>query len=239
MIRPGFRRVQDVSADVGWGEVLRIAPQWLLCRRYLGLTADLRKATLEHAQSPGIRVANLETGDVPALRACDPAMTREEVARRLDEGQRCTLGWWGGELAHHRWDSASPVHLSYLGRVLRPGPGQQVVVGIYTAPAFRGRGIAGAVMMDACRRARAAGVTRLVWLAAWWNVRSFALAEQLLSRVEGTVGYWALGPWRRYFSSGHVRLEPDGSVSIEVSETREGRPDASSAAAPSGAGRQC
>jgi GNAT superfamily N-acetyltransferase len=231
-----FRRVQDVSVDVGWGEVLRVAPQWLVCRRYLGLVADLRDANLERPELPGIRVAGLDAGDVPALSACDPAMTRQEVARRLDEGQRCTLGWCGGELAHHRWDSRSPVLLPYLGRALRPVPGDQIVVGIYTAPAFRGRGIAGAVMMDACRRARASGVTRLVWLAAWWNVRSLALAEQLVSRVEGTVGYWALGPWRRYFASGRVRLEPDGSVRIEAPGIRGGRPDPSSAAR---ATRQC
>jgi hypothetical protein len=30
MAGSAFSRVQDVSADVGWREVLRIAPQWLV-----------------------------------------------------------------------------------------------------------------------------------------------------------------------------------------------------------------
>jgi RimJ/RimL family protein N-acetyltransferase len=201
--------------------------------------AELRDLELERPRHPEIRVTALDAADVPALSASDRAMSREEVARRLEEGQRCTLGWWGRELAHHRWDSTSPVHLSYLGRVLRPGRGDQVVVGIYTVPAFRGRGIAGAVMMDASRRARAVGVSRLVWLAAWWNTRSLALAEQFASRVEGTVGYWALGACRRYFASGHIRLEPDGSVRIDAAEARARTPGASSSPSPSGAARQC
>lgn len=225
--------------DVGWLAVLRIAPQWLICRRYLGFVANLHDSALERPQPPEIRVTGLDAASVPAVSALDRAMTREEVARRLEEGQQCTLAWWGRELAHYRWDSTSPVHLPYLGRVLRPERGDQVVVGLYTAPAFRGRGIAGAVMMDAGRRARAAGVSRLVWLAAWWNTRSLALGEQIASRVEGAVGYWALGPCRRYFASGHIRLEPDGSFRIDAAEPSVRCPNRSSLSSPSGARRQC
>ncbi len=157
----------------------------------------------------------LEPADLPAISALDPTMNQEEATRRLEEGQQCTLGWWGHELAHIRWDSTGPVRLPYLGRVLRPGSGDQVVVGIFTAPAFRGRGVAGAVMMDSARRARAVGVRRWVWLAAWWNRRSLALSDQMTARVQGTVGYWALGAWRRYFASGRIRLGPDGSFRID------------------------
>jgi GNAT superfamily N-acetyltransferase len=210
-----LRRVQDVSADIGWRGLLRIAPQWLVCRRYLALAADLEGLTLDRPSRPELRVTGLEPADVTALCALEPGMTREEVARRLASGQRCTLGWWGRELAHVRWDSAAPVHLPFLGRVLEPGPDDEIVVSIYTAPAFRGHGIAGAVMVDTARHARDAGVRRWVWLAAWWNRRSLALADQFASRVEGTVGYWKLGRWRRYFASGRVRLEPDGTIRFD------------------------
>jgi GNAT superfamily N-acetyltransferase len=215
-----FGRVQDVSADVGWRDVLVIAPQWLVCRRYLGFVADLHGLDLECPRPPDIRVTPLDARDVPALSAVDRTLTREEVARRLDAGQECTLGWCGRELAHARWDSTVPVYLPYLGRVLRPGPDEQIVVGIYTAPAFRGRGIARMVMMDTATRARAVGVSRWVWLAAWWNARSLRLARQFESRVAGTVGCWILGPYRRYFATGHIRLEPDGSVSMDTAGLR-------------------
>jgi GNAT superfamily N-acetyltransferase len=234
-----LRRVRDVSADVGWREVLRIAPRWLVCRRYFGIVADLGDLAPERARPAEIRVTNLDAADLPALAALDPAMTREEVARRLREGQQCTLGWWGRELAHHRWDSTGPTRLPYLGRVLRPGCGDQLVVGIYTAPSLRGRGLAGAVMMDASRRARAVGVSRLVWLAAWWNTPSMALSEQVASRVVGTVGYWALGPWRRYFATGRVWIEPDGSVRIDAAAPDVRGPKEASRPSASGATRQC
>jgi hypothetical protein len=232
-------RVQDLSTDMGWRGVLRIAPRWLVCRRYFGVVADLHGLDLERPRPPEIRVAPLGAREVPALSEVVRTMTRDEVARRLDEGQQCTLGWWGEELAHVRWDSTVPVYLPYLGRVLRPGPGDQIVVGIHTAPAFRGRQLAGAVMMDTARRARAAGVSRLVWLVAWWNVRSLALTDQLVSQVQGTVGYWALGPCRRYFASGRVRLGADGAVCIDEVARGVRRPDARPAPPASGAKRQC
>ena len=215
MAQSTLRRVRDLSADIGWREFLKIAPQWLVCRRYLALAADLEGLVLDRPSRPELRVTGLEPADVAALCALEPVMTREEVARRLAAGQRCTLGWWGRELAHVRWDSPAPVHLPFLERVLQPGPGDEIVVGIYTAPAFRGHGIAGAVMVDTARRARDAGARRWVWLAAWWNRRSLALADQFASRVEGTVGYWKLGPWRRYFASGRIRLGPDGTIRFD------------------------
>jgi GNAT superfamily N-acetyltransferase len=222
MARSAFRRLRDVSADVGWRELLRIGPQWLVCRRYLGFTADLRALGPGPPSPPELRITDLEPDDAPALRTLDDAMTRQEVMRRLDESQRCTLGWWNGQLAHARWDAAGPVRLPYLGRVLRPGRGDQIVVGVYTAPAFRGRGIADAVMRETARRARAAGVSRWMWLVAWWNAPSLVLAHRFPSRAQGTIGYWRLGPCRSYFASGGIRLEPDGAFRIdEVVTDRE------------------
>lgn len=221
---PGvLHRARDVSADIGWRGVLRIAPGWLVRRRYLALVADLDGLVLERPVHPKIRVTILDHADAPALSALDPRMTLDEVARRRDQGQQCTLGWWEDDLAHYRWDTTGPVHLPYLGRVLRPAHGDQIVVGIYTAPAFRGRRVAGAVMIDASRRAFAGGVSRLAWLVAWWNARSLALAEQFTSRVVGTVGYWALGRHRWYFAGGEVRLGPEGSVRIDAADASVGR----------------
>lgn len=173
-----------------------------------------------------IRVTILHSSDASTLGAVDPAMTRDEVRRRLDEGQQCSVGWWGDEPAHYRWDAIRPVYAPYLGRVLRPADGDQIVVGIYTAAAFRGRGVAAAVMIDASRRALASGILRLAWLTAWWNARSLALADQFRSRVVGTVGYWALGRHRWYFADGQVRLDAEGSVCIDTTARAADDPSA-------------
>jgi GNAT superfamily N-acetyltransferase len=113
------------------------------------------------------------------------------------------------------------VYLPYLGRVLRPLPGDQIVAGIYTSPRYRGHGIASAVMREGIVRARASGVVRLVWLAAWWNTRSLGLAEQMASRVVGAVEYWALAGLRRYVVTGGVRIEDDGDVVIGARMARD------------------
>ena len=232
-------RARDISADIGWRGVLRIAPRWVVCRRYLCLVADLGELALESPGHPMIRVTVLDPSDASLLGTVDPRMTCDEVTRRLDEGQQCSVGWWGDELAHYRWDAIRPVYVPYLGRVLRPSDGDQIVVGIYTAAAFRGRGLAGAVMMDASRRARAGGISRLAWLAAWWNARSLALADQFRSQVVGTVGYWALGRYRRYFAGGQVHFDANNSVCIDAAAPgiRAGA-DPSAAAAHRGVARR-
>jgi hypothetical protein len=69
-------------------------------------------------------------------------------------------------------------------------------------------------MREGMLRAREGGVGRLVWLAAWWNARSLGLADQVASRVVGTVGYWAVGRLRRYGVTGDVRIDGDGAVII-------------------------
>jgi hypothetical protein len=42
-----FRRARDVSADIGWRRALRITPRRLVCRRCLGIVADLRDLALD------------------------------------------------------------------------------------------------------------------------------------------------------------------------------------------------
>jgi GNAT superfamily N-acetyltransferase len=209
-----LRRVSEVSADLGWRRALSLAPRWLVRRRYLALECGLDFPNPGSVRPDELRVTPLGDADWPALGRLDPAMTRDEVRRRHEEGQECLLGWWGEELAHYRWESTKPVYLPYLGRVLRPLPGDQIVGGIYTSPRYRGHGIASVVMREGIVRARARGVGRLVWLAAWWNTRSLGLAEQMASRVVGTVEHWTLGGLRRYVVTGGVRIEPDGAVVV-------------------------
>jgi hypothetical protein len=56
-----LRRVRDVSADIGWREFLRIAPQWLVCRRYLALAADLEALILGEPSRLELRGTGLES----------------------------------------------------------------------------------------------------------------------------------------------------------------------------------
>lgn len=212
------RRVRDLAAAVGWSRACLLAPRWLVHRRYLVYASDLSRPQTRPAALAGLRVSELDDAgaDAHGMAAVDPALTAAEVARRRAEGQRCLLGWWGDALAHCRWESERPTGLPYLGRVLRPLPGDQVLVDVFTAPRFRGHGIASAVMLTGMERARRVGCTRLVWLAAEWNAGSTGMRAKV-DRADpvGVVERWGIGPMRRFTARGLARFDADGCLIVD------------------------
>jgi hypothetical protein len=65
-------------------------------------------------------------------------------------------------------------------------------------------------------RTKEQGAEREVALVAWWNAPTLHVARVKYDYgVVGTVGYWRLGPWRRYFSAGGVRLVGRTGIRIE------------------------
>jgi hypothetical protein len=57
----------------------------------------------------------------------------------------------------------------------------------------------------------------VIVLVASWNAPSLHAARvKIRHTVAGTVGYWRLGPWRRSFATGAVRLE--GRTGVRVDE---------------------
>ena len=209
------RRLREVTAELGWRRALAVAPRWLVSRRYLVFVSDLRAPQPDSVPPAELRVTLLRDPDPGTMPALDAAMAPREAERRLGEGQWCLLGWWGADLAHCRWESSRPTYLPYLAQVLRPLPGDLLVASIWTAPRYRGRGVASAVMMVGVERARAAGYSRLVWLTAWWNAPSLRLVPKVTGpRLVGTVGCRGLGRARRWFVTGDARLDRDGSVVV-------------------------
>lgn len=228
--RPSLiRRLREVTTELGWRRTLAIGPRWLVSRRYLVFVSDLRAPQPGSIPPAELRVTLLRDLDPAALAALTAAMVPDDAARRLREGQWCLLGWWGADLVHCRWESDRPTYLPYLARVVRPLPGDLLVASIWTAPRYRGRGVASAVMMAGVERARAAGYARLVWLTAWWNTPSLGLVPKVAGpRLVGTVESRGLGRARRWLATGDAHLDPDGSVVVRLgpahrvdTETRE------------------
>jgi GNAT superfamily N-acetyltransferase len=208
-------RLVDVAAGLGWRRAIALGPRWLVERRYLVLTSDIPNCPPPPAPPPGVRVTLASEADLPVIATLQAGLAPAAAARRLREGQECLLGWWNDELVHCRWDSTRPVYLPYLGRVLRPFPGDLITVDLYTSPRARGHGVASAAMGVALARARAASAVRGVWLAASWNRGSLGLAAQVAGRVVGTVGYRGIWRARRYFATGQVRFDADGSLHVD------------------------
>lgn len=210
---PVVRRLGDAARTLGPGRALLVAARSTWQRRFVVIQADLGKPLPPSVPPPGAACTPLAEATRPRLARLDPAMTPSEVRRRLEEGQQCRLGWLDGVLAYYRWESDRPAWLPYLGRWIRPGPGDYVVLDVFTHAAFRRRGLAGWMSATSLQAARAAGYRRALWLTAWWNVPGLRIGREA-SQVCGTVGYRGLGPWRAYFASGRVTLTPDGTIVV-------------------------
>jgi hypothetical protein len=210
-LRTLVRRVRETWAATGV-QLPVVAAIWLVQREYL-VTA--RTVDLETRPPPrsGALWRQIEDPTQRLIRSAPFMGERAEIQRRLDEGQECWVAWVDGQPAHWRWETSKPVFLRYLGKSLRLQSGDLGVVDVYTAPRFRGRGLHTEGTFLALERARTRGLTRLIGLVAWWNDPARRVVEVKTGRrLVGSVGYWRLGPTRRYFARGRVRLEPDGIV---------------------------
>lgn len=149
-------RVVEVRRAVGLARLPATLGRGLVVREYL-VTESLLSSSTVPALPGTVRVGPVTEADVPAARAVNPALSVDEVRRRWREGQSWT-GWWvAGTLAHWRWDSAGPAHLSYLGRSARPLPGDLWVVEVFTRPDYRNRGLYSASTAHAFATAHATG----------------------------------------------------------------------------------
>lgn len=197
-----------------------VAARWLVRPEYLVIVRDLGRGMPTFEARDDVRWAPLVEADVPALLRISPTLTEPDVRRLWAEGQECLTAWIDDTLVFYRWDSAGPAYLPYLDRTFLPRPGDLLLSQVFTLPEYRTRGLLSASSAFVVSRARERGARRVVALVAWWNRPTLHVArEKYRHTVAGTVGYWRLGPWRRSFATGAVRLV--GRTGIRV----EGPPD--------------
>jgi GNAT superfamily N-acetyltransferase len=206
-----IRRFLDVARTLSVGRAVRLAPAWLLTRRYLVFVWDLRQAPAEMPAPDGVSCTVLTAAEESALGEIDPLMSPGEIRRRGVEGQECVVWWVGGTPAYYRWQSTETVFVPHIQKPLHPCAGDVIVLDVFTSPRFRGRGIGEFASRQALVRAQAMGLKRALWLVAWWNAPALHIANHPdHRRYMGTVGYLNLGLFHRHFATGYVRLAPDG-----------------------------
>lgn len=193
------------------------AARWLVRPTYLVIVRPVARGGPSLAGHDAARWAPLREADLPAILALSPTLTEAEVRRLWAEGQECLACWIDGTLVFYRWDTVRPAYLPYLHRTLLLRPGDLYGGRAYTHPAYRNRGLLSASSAVITPRLRERGVTRVIAVVASWNAPSLHAARFKMGHaVAGTVGYWRLGPWRRAFATGAVRLV--GRTGIRVEE---------------------
>jgi RimJ/RimL family protein N-acetyltransferase len=213
-IRRFYYRLLDANRALGLKRLLWVAPQWLLRQEYVMFVKDLHLPLPDVPAHESLRWTSFTETQIDRVLAINPALSEAEIRRRLKEGQECLLGWIGESLVYYRWDATASPYLPYLGMTLRFFQGDTHGVGVFTHPAFRGRGIQTASNIMALHRAKERDFSRYIGIVAWWNAPAMRIDAKIGLSVAGTVGFWNAGLERFYFTTGAVCLEDSTGVYI-------------------------
>jgi GNAT superfamily N-acetyltransferase len=215
-----WRRYRDVSDLLGPWRTLALTPGWLLFREFVVVEHDLREPLPDVHRPAGLSFRLLAPVDRARLSEINPSLSHAEIARRFNEGEVCLVGWLGREpVYYHWWITARPPFLSFIRLPLLLEPSVLLSGDVFTRQAFRGQGIGRAGKVEAWRWARDQGYRREIGFAAVWNVPSLRLSRSIGRRPVARVGWWQLGPWRRYVLRGAARLER-GALIIHAEPAR-------------------
>lgn len=238
--REAARRLQQLALAAGGWPMLPAVAAWLLRTEYLVITLDLTApppaATSD--RPPGdARWALVTEAETDHLAAAQPFLAPAEIRGRLRAGLRCAAVWVNDTIVHHQWYATAAIPLPFLGRELEPRRGDIMLVEAFTHPAFRRQGLLSATLRWHVAQAARAGYRRGITFVAGWHRASLRVHAGMGSRVVGTVGFWRLGSWRRYFATGAVGLTGTGRLRI-AEPGGAGRPVAPAAGrGPAGPGR--
>lgn len=204
--------VCDVLRVVGPRRFLFEVVPWAVRRRYvfyaLALPAATRPSPLD-----GFRLDLATEADLPLFVAARPERyALPALAQRLRDGHLAFVGRVGEAVAHLRWVFTRTVYVPYLRRRVVLEGGDVLLDEIYTVPAWRRRGVEGAVAVTMPRMLHAMGYGRILCAIASWNVAPQRVASAHGYVRLGSGGYCALPGLRRYFWEGAVEARPDGTL---------------------------
>jgi RimJ/RimL family protein N-acetyltransferase len=142
----------------------------------------------------------LDTTQIDDYLRLRPEANRDEILRRLRDGQWCLTARSDGQLVYAGWSAAGRARIDYLDREIQLAPDEIYAYEIFTAPDFRGANIPPVAIHFRLRYFGNLGYRRFVAVVVpenWRALRSFRKAGY---RVCGTMGYVRIGAWRWDFT---------------------------------------
>lgn len=188
--REGARRLLARAATVVCGTVYR---------RVVLVAVDLTQELPDGPCDVPIEIRLLQAEDAEAYARFRSGTEPDRVARRLDEGHVCVAAWLEGEIVTAQWYAFGRNRLDAIGRPLDLAEDEVYAYDSYTAEPLRGRRLATARAIWACRYLRGAGYRRTLGYIAPQNRPAFGPPRRVEARELGTAGFVRLGPWRRDF----------------------------------------
>lgn len=194
-----WRRARQVLREEGlkslWFKLLGET----VYRRLLVIERVLEGNDREGDETTG-RMSLLGAADLPRYAAFRPEADLEELQRRLDRGECCFIMEVGGEIAHACWIANKSTRIDYLDCDVELPSDACYAYEAYTHPAFRGCGLAGARVRRMEPELMRMGYRRTLAVVGPENHRAIYFNTAAGNEVVGRIGYYQIGPWRRYFS---------------------------------------
>ncbi len=143
-----------------------------------------------------VRIAPLNAEDCESYTRFRGEAARVTIRRRLERGHQCFAAWHEGQIVHAGWAATREGWIDYLGCEFPLEAGDVYQFDSYTAPAFRGLGLAAGRVAWMARFFQDAGFRRL--LAVVWpeNMQAFRPLEKAGYRRCGWLRVVQLGRWR-------------------------------------------
>ena len=186
-------------------------------RRLVLVERDLTAPQPPMGALPGVELRRLTEDDVGAVVVLRPSLDAGAVCRRFDAGHIAIGAWDGDRLVSAVWFSLGEAWIPELDRRLELASGQAFGYDSFTAPDWRGRGVASYRSTFAARVLTTLGQHHAVGFIMVHNRSSRRSSLKSGYRPFGTIGRVRIGPWRRDFLRVEGRrrwVAPDATLDV-------------------------
>jgi len=165
--------------------------------KFLILACSLEQPLPGIKPQVGLDIRIFEQADLEHVKEIDRPSEARQCARRLKYGQKGLVALSQGRVVGYAWGcSEVQPELERVNIELKPG--DVLCTDVYTAPAFRGRGVQTALALARFELFRELGFNRAVCYIEIHNAPSLAVWQRKLqAQMVGSIDFLRIGPWYR------------------------------------------
>ena len=158
---------------------------------------------------PSIEISELRENEIDDYRSLRSDETAYEIGRRLRSGHRCWVTRYDGRIATAWWGVTGRAFIDPLGCEILLASDEIYTYGSFTDPRYRGQHLPAARYWLLRPMLEAEGFCRFLGIVEPDDPAAVRHSQRSGLSTIGTVGYFRIGPWRRYFvrpTSGGSRI---------------------------------
>ncbi len=183
-------------------------------RRVLFIEDVLNRPLPPLESIPKIDLSELRENEIDQYLSLRPDQSAEETGRRLRTGHRCWVTRDRGRVVAALWLVTGRAFIRSLGCEISLAPDEIYGYDSFTDPRHRGQHLPAARARILRPMLEAEGFRRRLSVAVPEDLGAMSNTRRNGFRPIGTMGYFRIGPWRRYF------VRPHGTDSIPTPLTR-------------------